>query len=75
MAFERVSDMLPYDFVPNSKTNGVFDKNDEISIINRYLNFKEKQDNGEQVFVHTDRNLYRAGDTIHFKIYVLLFGI
>ncbi len=58
MTTERLADMLPFDYWPNQIEA---DKNNALG---------EKSLIKDQVFVHTDRNLYRPGDTIYFQAYI-----
>ena len=70
MSNERVADMLPYDFMPdaNIKIEPYADLN--ISAIEKYLLSQQKNNSRDQVFVHTDRNMYAPGDTIRFQTFI-----
>jgi hypothetical protein len=70
LANERVADMLPYDFLPNSMSNAEPDENINPSPIEEYLLSVRKTKSRDQVFLHTDRNMYSPGDTIRFQAYV-----
>lgn len=70
MGNERIADMLPFDYLPNSniKENQVDEK--VTSSIEKYLLSQQKTQSADQLFVHLDRNMYRPGDTIYFQAYI-----
>ena len=70
MVNDRVADMLPADFLPYSNTSNqpVSDRN--VSKIENWLEHEQNITCEDQVFVHTDKNKYRPGDTIYFQSYV-----
>jgi hypothetical protein len=70
LANERVADMLPYDFLPNARNNAEPDEKINSSPIDEYLLSVRKTRSRDQVFLHTDRNMYSPGDTIRFQAYV-----
>jgi hypothetical protein len=70
MGNERIADMLPFDFLPESV--GVDQSSEAIdsSQIEKYLRYQQESTGADQVFVHLDRNMYRPGDTIRFQAYI-----
>ena len=70
MANERIADMLPFDFLPHAKGKDKSYINKETSPIEKYLLSQQDSHSRDQVFVHTDRNMYNPGDTIHFQAYI-----
>jgi hypothetical protein len=70
MVNERVADMLPSDYLTyfNASNQPVSDR--DISKIENYLEHEQNTTCEDQVFVHTDKNKYRPGDTIYFQSYV-----
>lgn len=70
MADERIADMLPYDFMPHAIARSDLDSALFVSPIEKYLVSQQKYRSSDQLFVHTDRNRYAPGDTIHFQAYI-----
>ena len=70
MANERIADMLPFDFLPHAKGTVESDINKDLSQIEKYLLNQQESHSRDQVFVHTDRNMYNPGDTIPFQAYI-----
>jgi len=70
MARERLADVLPFDFVPSLKKTDESEINNDLSPIEKYLISQQDSHSRDQVFVHTDRNIYYPGDTIHFQAYI-----
>ncbi len=70
MINDRVADMLPFDFLPYSgaSTKPVSDR--YASRIENYLENEQNTNCEDQVFVQTDKNIYKPGDTIYFQSYV-----
>jgi hypothetical protein len=70
MVNDRVADMLPSDYLTysNASDQPVSDRN--VSKIENYLEHEQNITCEDQVFVHTDKNKYRPGDTIYFQSYV-----
>ena len=70
MASERISDMVPFDFLPEAKVVEEPETNQFTTEIDQYLNFQQYATGKDQVFVHTDRNRYAPGDTVYFQAYI-----
>lgn len=70
MAIERVADMLPYDYQPHQKEALKSEPELSLSPLENYLLAEKKKLPTDQIFVHTDRNSYYPGDTIHFQAYI-----
>ena len=70
MANERVADMLPYDFQPSENAKIKSDTIISSSPIENYLLAIQNSSNRDQVFVQTDRNMYKPYDTIYFQAYI-----
>ena len=70
MAVERIAEMLPWDFRPDSVGANRISETKVYSLIEKYLFYQQKSTSSDQVFVHLDRNLYRPGDTIRFQAYI-----
>ncbi len=70
MATERVSEMIPYDFLRNGISASAPDSGTFQSQVEKYLSRNQKGNTADQVFVQTDRNMYKPGDTIHFQAYI-----
>ena len=70
MAGERISDMVPFDFLPEAKVPEEPVMPKFATEIDQYLNFQQYSTGKEQVFVHTDRNRYAPGDTVYFQAYI-----
>lgn len=70
MAVERVADLLPYDFMLSEKDQAEADSALTPGKISSYLSSLREKFSTEQVFVHTDRNMYVPGDTIWFQAYI-----
>lgn len=70
MSNERVADMLPYDFMPFQVNKNELESKKVLSPVEKYLLAKQNTLTRDQVYVHTDRNMYKPGDTIHFQAYI-----
>ena len=70
MVNDRVADMLPSDFLTYSNTSNQPVSDRDVSKIENYLEHEQNITCEDQVFVHTDKNKYRPGDTIYFQSYV-----
>jgi hypothetical protein len=70
MADERIAEMIPYDFLKNSGRANPADTGSFDSIIEKYFANNQKNNCNDQLFVQTDRNMYKPGDTIHFQTYI-----
>jgi len=70
MSNERVADLLPYDFIPETNKKIEAYSTSNISPIEKYLVSQQNSTSRDQVFVHTDRNMYAPGDTIRFQTYI-----
>jgi hypothetical protein len=70
MSGDRIADMLPYDFSPNSGSVRVAVADTATSFIDKFVDYRQALTPDEQVFIHTDRNRYRVGDTIYFQSYI-----
>ena len=70
MAGERISDMVPFDFLPEAKVPEEPVMPKFATEIDQYLNFQQYSTGKDQVFVHTDRNRYAPGDTVYFQAYI-----
>jgi len=70
MAGERISDMVPFDFLPEAKVTQEPETNTFATEIDQYLNLQQYSTGKDQVFVQTDRNRYAPGDTIYFQSYI-----
>lgn len=70
MSIERIADMLPFDYLPGAKNQMVNDSNRLESKFSKYFNAQQNTICRDQLFVHTDRNMYYPGDTLHFQAYV-----
>ena len=70
MVNDRVADMLPSDFLPYSGSSDQPDSERNLSKIENYLEQEQNITCEDQVFIHTDKNKYRPGDTIYFQSYV-----
>ncbi len=70
MSNERVADMLPYDFMPDASKMIEPYSDSNISPIEKYLMSQQNINCRDQVFVHTDRNMYSPGDTIRFQTFI-----
>jgi hypothetical protein len=69
MVNDRVADMLPSDFLPYSGTSEPVSER-SVSKIEKYLEQEQNTTCEDLVFVHTDKNRYRHGDTIYFQSYI-----
>ncbi|MCE1199753.1 MAG: carboxypeptidase-like regulatory domain-containing protein, partial [Marinilabiliales bacterium] len=70
MAEERLSDLLPFDFMPpvtGHSEEGTLAERSAEAIFFDHLKEKGCRD---QLFLHVDRNLYLPGDTLFFQAYV-----
>jgi hypothetical protein len=70
MADERLADMLPFDFQPGQTVKIETKVESTTSLIEKLLSSQQKTLSSNQVFVHTDRNIYKPGDTIYFQAYI-----
>jgi CarboxypepD_reg-like domain/MG2 domain len=70
MAAERIAEMIPFDFLQNSGMISSADTGSFDSKVEKYLLHDQRTNCNDQVFVQTDRNLYKPGDTIHFQAYI-----
>jgi hypothetical protein len=70
MINDRVADMLPFDFLPYSGASIQPVSDRYASRIENYLENEQNTLCEEQVFVQTDKNIYKPGDTIYFQSYV-----
>jgi hypothetical protein len=70
MANERIADMVPFDFQPRTKEQTGPDLAANTSAIDKYMLIQQSKTSRDQVFVHTDRNMYNPGDTIYFQAYI-----
>ena len=70
MSNDRVADMLPFDFLPYPSASKQPSSDRFASKIDNYLEHEQNTTCEDQVFVHTDKNKYRPGDTIYFQSYV-----
>lgn len=70
MSNERLADMLPFDFYTYSGPSDQPDFNKYASLVEKYLDYQQRISCEDQVFLHTDRNKYRPGDTIYFQSYI-----
>jgi|GEM_PF-1993331 len=72
MSYERIADMLPYDFQPHPAVAGMAAPVQEVAIspvAQRLLSLQNSTIH-DQVFAQLDRNLYKPGDTLFFQAYI-----
>jgi len=55
---------------PTNKVVNSNSFNQGVEKLNKYLISLQSKTSPDQVFVHTDRNLYSPGDTVHFQAYI-----
>jgi hypothetical protein len=70
MSADRVADMLPFDFFPYSGPSNQSDSVNYTSPVEKFLEYEQRINSEDQVFLQTDRNKYKPGDTIYFQSYV-----
>jgi hypothetical protein len=67
MVNDKVADMLPSDYLTYSNASNQPVSDRDVSKIENYLEHEQNITCEDQVFVHTDKNKYRPGDTIYFQ--------
>ena len=67
---EKIPGLSKYEIFSFMHSKQEFDTPSIISQVDKFLEFQQKSNSKDQIFVHIDRNRYKPGDTLYFQAYI-----